>query len=683
MLKNIYIHISHKAANFAVYRFCRFHKELLIKNNIYYLTLQDLFPQIPYFTQSLYGNNQLWINESDKKRHPEIVFPTEQEINTKLQEHIQNQQIENIVLIFHGNILSDYFSPLLLLKKTFPEAQFHILENSVVLERELECFYNLSNLFHMNYEPTACNMFYTLACINYNNYKYNYITDSCPLQKLLNYTLTQNTVTNEIDALQQFLSFIHIPTDTYSFYPNTFHPQVIAFFLAVREYFITDTLISFLDEYDVLNYKQKENYLFSYSTENNKKEITAYIQHPEPISTGITFKYIDCSNESIRIEFESACEVAKLLTPSMRQKLLNSIDNDYFPYYPYSSKIAYVAVMLAEHKIDEEKAKQLLQKTKGRIHTTTEKYSKNPLLTVFTATYNQKKYIKQCIESVLAQKTKYPFKHLIIDDASTDGTQEILKEYAQQYEHIELILHKKNTKTIALYHFPQNASTKYVSWCDGDDFYIDEHKLEEQIEILENNPDYGLCFHRTFILYEQERCIRKIHPQDSMLPNGIQKFYYPQDLIITNLLQSSSVMYRWLYQNSLTPHMPPFLLAPFDWALHILHAHKKKIGFIDKPMSVYRRHKDAMYYETELSVAKHLIRYCPNEIKFCTILDSETQYQYHTLFLKKMAMILDTFYNEIDTVEFDKNQYNIIKEQLEKGFPHVIKEVKDYLSSIK
>lgn len=678
MLKNIYIHISNFAANFALRRFCRQHKTLLAENNIHYITLQDLFPELPAFSQTPFLDNALYVHQRDKDRNPQITFPTDQELTAQLQKFTQEHHIENIILIFQGITLSDYLSSLLLLKKTFPDAQFHVEENTVILERELECIYNFTNLYIQNSISVTCNNYYEFNYLNSLTIKNCYTLPSSPLAALFKTTISQHIFSNEIDCLQQFLSFIHVPCKNSYFYPNTFHPQVLAFLIALREYLFTDKVFDFYSEYDFLNYKQRENHLFTYALENEKNEVSHYAKTPVPPITKTTITYVTCKDSSLRIDFESACELAERITPAMRQFILKDIDEEYFLYCPHTNKIVYAALMLAEHTIDLEKAKKLLQKTKGRINTTIEKYSKNPILTIYTPTYNQKDYIKQCIESILAQKTKYPFKHLIIDDASTDGTQEILKEYAKKYEHIELIIHKKNKMMVALSHFPFNITTKYAAWCDGDDFYIDEHKLEEQIELLENNPDYGLCFHRTYLLYEEDHCIKQIHPQDSMLPNGIQNYYLPQDIIITNLLQSSSVMYRWLYHDTISSNFA-FPVVPYDWALNILHAHKNKIGFINKPMSIYRRHKKAIYYETEHSVTTHIIRYCINEIKFCTAIDKMTNYQYHTLFLKKMAMILDTFYNDIDTVDFDREQYNITKERLEKQFPHVIQEIKNYL----
>ncbi len=677
MLKNIYIHIGNFATNFALRRFCRQHETLLAKNNTHYIALHDLFPELPDFTHTPAWYHELWIHEKIKKHFANITFPTEQEINAQLEKFIRHNKTENIILILQGNLLPNYFPALLLLKKTFTTAQFHIEENSIVLERELECAYNV-NLLDLRGFILKLNDYNSLAFINSLNLKVTYSKHSSSLQSLLNASTAQHVFSHEIDCLKQFLTFIHIPCSHDYFFPNTFHPKILAFIIALKEC-ISNDFINFYNENKLLEYQQKENNLFTYCHEIDVKEIKNFERNATPPVTNTAVHYTDCRDSSLRIDFKNACEIAKLLSPIMRQFLLKNVDNEYVPYLPYSSKIAYAALLLAEHMIDEKKAKELLQTTKGRINTGTEKYSKNPLLTVYTPTYNHKEYIKQCIESILAQKTKYPFKHLIIDDASTDGTQEILKKYAQKYEHIELILHKKNNMQLAFHHFPQNAATKYVAWCDGDDFYLDEHKLEEQIELMENNPDYGLCFHRTYHLYEDEHCIKKIHPQDSMLPNGVQKYYLPQDIIVTNLLQSSSAMYRWLYADSLPCHAA-INVSPMDWALNILHAHKNKIGFINKPMSIYRRHKKAYYYETEVNIAKHVIKGCPREIKFCTTIDKATNYQYHDLFLKKMAIILDTFYNDIDIVDFDKEQYSKIKHDLEERFPHIIKEVKVFLN---
>lgn len=116
-----------------------------------------------------------------------------------------------------------------------------------------------------------------------------------------------------------------------------------------------------------------------------------------------------------------------------------------------------------------------------------------PLISVSMLTYNQKKYIHQAIESVLEQKIKYQFEIVVGDDCSTDGTSEILLCYANKYPKlIKLITHKKNIgivkNSLSLKPF---YCGKYIAPLDGDDYFIDPYKLQEQAEFLEANPQFA------------------------------------------------------------------------------------------------------------------------------------------------------------------------------------------------
>jgi len=97
------------------------------------------------------------------------------------------------------------------------------------------------------------------------------------------------------------------------------------------------------------------------------------------------------------------------------------------------------------------------------------------------------------------QKTNFNFEVIIADDASTDGTQEIIQEYTNRYPELFVtILQKKNqyllgVKPIFKYVFPR-ARGKYIALCEGDDYWTDQYKLQKQIDFLEANPDYGLVY---------------------------------------------------------------------------------------------------------------------------------------------------------------------------------------------
>lgn len=101
------------------------------------------------------------------------------------------------------------------------------------------------------------------------------------------------------------------------------------------------------------------------------------------------------------------------------------------------------------------------------------------------------------MDSLLAQKTDFPYVILAHDDASTDGTPEILKEYAERYpEKVQLILQKENTyskfpRVWATQVWPK-VETPYIALCEGDDYWIDPDKLQMQVKFLEKHPEYSL-----------------------------------------------------------------------------------------------------------------------------------------------------------------------------------------------
>lgn len=121
-----------------------------------------------------------------------------------------------------------------------------------------------------------------------------------------------------------------------------------------------------------------------------------------------------------------------------------------------------------------------------------------PLVSVLCVTYNHAPYIKACLEGFVKQKCDFNFEVLIHDDASTDGTQEIIKEYWEKYpDLIKPILQTENQWSKKAggmnlrFNYPR-AKGKYIALCDGDDFWIDEKKLHKQVSFLESNSDFSV-----------------------------------------------------------------------------------------------------------------------------------------------------------------------------------------------
>lgn len=121
-----------------------------------------------------------------------------------------------------------------------------------------------------------------------------------------------------------------------------------------------------------------------------------------------------------------------------------------------------------------------------------------PFVSILCLTYNHESYIKDALHGFLAQKTKYPFEVIIHDDCSSDDTQMIISSYAQKYPRIIVPVYQKRnlySRGINIFSivFPL-ARGKYIAYCEGDDYWVDQYKIEKQVSFLADNNEYCLCY---------------------------------------------------------------------------------------------------------------------------------------------------------------------------------------------
>lgn len=130
-----------------------------------------------------------------------------------------------------------------------------------------------------------------------------------------------------------------------------------------------------------------------------------------------------------------------------------------------------------------------------------------PLVSISCITYNHGSYIRECLDGFLMQETTFPFEILIHDDASTDDTASIIREYEQKYpDNIKPIYqtenqYSKRVSISATFNWPR-AQGKYIALCEGDDYWTDPLKLQKQVDFLEENGEYSLTCHRYSIIKE-------------------------------------------------------------------------------------------------------------------------------------------------------------------------------------
>ena len=195
---------------------------------------------------------------------------------------------------------------------------------------------------------------------------------------------------------------------------------------------------------------------------------------------------------------------------------------------------------------------------------------KNPKVSVCVVTYNQEKYIRQCLQSIVDQVTDFDFEVIVGDDCSTDGTRAIVQEFADKYPGIvKPIFHANNIGGSNNYISVHNsASGMYIAHMDGDDYSL-PGKLKAQANTLDKNPDCNIVWHRM-----------QLETKDGTIKDGplintlnIEDIKFDRGSIIQNIAIgfNSSKMYRSTFRN--------FTLPNFDLLDYFAHVEQVGNGF--------------------------------------------------------------------------------------------------------
>ncbi|WP_081210040.1 glycosyltransferase [Salegentibacter sediminis] len=224
--------------------------------------------------------------------------------------------------------------------------------------------------------------------------------------------------------------------------------------------------------------------------------------------------------------------------------------------------------------------------------------SPRPLVSVCVQTYQHANFIKECLDSILMQKTNFEFEILLGEDASTDGTREICLEYAENFPNkIRLYLHRREnnigiggspTGRFILMTNLFSARGEYIALCEGDDYWTDPYKLQKQIDFLEANPEYVACFTNATILNETSNITKdfiKLKEEKTFKINEIIKkgggFFPTPTLAFRNIIKE----------------YPKFIfeVKSGDRALSLLLGDKGKFFFLNINSAVYRIHAQGIF----------------------------------------------------------------------------------------
>ena len=221
----------------------------------------------------------------------------------------------------------------------------------------------------------------------------------------------------------------------------------------------------------------------------------------------------------------------------------------------------------------------------------------DPLVVVWCITYNQKDFIRNALDGFLIQKTNFPIEVVVHDDASTDGTTEIVLEYAAKYPELftpmietENQWEKGGLKRIIAIMNEMHRRGKYVAFCEGDDYWTDENKLQTQVAFLESHRDYSMCFHSAKKKYE---CKAKawINCEDIE-----DRDYNPTEVFINWTVPTASIVCRNRAMEFYEKLKNPQCIQNYDIFIILSCAMTGKLHGMHQQMSVYRIQGDGLTY---------------------------------------------------------------------------------------
>ena len=216
------------------------------------------------------------------------------------------------------------------------------------------------------------------------------------------------------------------------------------------------------------------------------------------------------------------------------------------------------------------------------------------MVSISCIAYNQEKYIRETLEGFVKQKTNFPFEVLIHDDASTDGTADIIREYAEKYpEIIKPILqtenqHSKKIKIQATYNYPR-AVGKYVAFCEGDDYWCDDSKLQRQFDALEQNKECAVSVHNIRHINRDGEKLDGHFPAVKMKEGKISARQYITNELVESpwLFQTSSFFIRRDIINDFQQYAHVYPCG--DLPLMLFALQYGDCWYIDREMSCYRK----------------------------------------------------------------------------------------------
>lgn len=267
-------------------------------------------------------------------------------------------------------------------------------------------------------------------------------------------------------------------------------------------------------------------------------------------------------------------------------------------------------------------------------------------VSVFMITYNHQEYIEQAIEGVLMQDTNFNFELIISNDNSTDNTDKIIKDIIKNHPKSSKIRYINRESNLGMINNTiytlKDCKGEFIAICEGDDYWIDNKKLQKQIEFLENNSEYVLSFHKVKLLEPDGKII---DDNITILPSSYNTI---EDLAkFGNYMHTPSIVFR-----NINIEFPiQFKLSPAgDFFIQMLISEYGKIHYIEDEMAIYRNGVGLW------SSKEYSYRIKQTALMFITLYDyfKDRNHKISNLLKQRINVFIDLIeIDNIDTINYD------------------------------
>ena len=250
---------------------------------------------------------------------------------------------------------------------------------------------------------------------------------------------------------------------------------------------------------------------------------------------------------------------------------------------------------------------------------------KTPTVTICNLVYNHEKWLRRCFDGFVMQRTSFPFEVLSHDDASTDGSADIVREYEARYPDIFRPIYQTENqyskgRGIFIPILLPKVRGEYIALCEGDDYWTDPDKLQMQVDFLESHPDYAMVYTQTRSYHESQHRYGRVR--------GGAATTDLRTLIDRNCIYTQTVVMRReaveRYVAEVAPQERGWRMG--DYPMWLYFAATSKIGFIERPTAVYRllaesashsRNFDKMigFVESTTEVSRFMVQHYAPELE--------------------------------------------------------------------